>query len=163
MGIYLCGFMGCGKSTVALQLAKLMGCTHCDTDVLIVEREGMSIPQIFEGKGEKYFRQAETNLLREMATYKGVIACGGGLMLSAENAKIANSNGTVIFIDTPFELCYERISGDGNRPIAASKTREELEELFNQRYKLYAENSTFSVSGESSPLDIANQIIRLIK
>ena len=163
MGIYLCGFMGCGKSTVSVLLAKSLGCRCCDTDELIVEREGMDIPSIFEKYGEKYFRQAETKLLCDMADFKGVAACGGGMMLSEENASIANKNGRVVFIDTPFEECYERISGDGNRPIAASKTKEELKALFDERYPLYMKNSAFSVSGESSPMSIAKNIAKLVK
>ncbi len=163
MGIYLCGFMGCGKTTISVLLAKNLGCKCCDTDEMIVEREGMSIPSIFEKYGEQYFRQAETNLLNDMKSFRGVAACGGGMMLSEENAAIANSSGRVVFIDTPFEECYERISGDSNRPIAASKTKEELKALFDERYPLYLKNSAFSVPGDSSPMDIAASIAKLVK
>ena len=59
MTVFLCGFMGCGKTTVGRLAAKKLGCGFCDTDDLIVEDQKMSIPDIFAEKGEPYFRQVE--------------------------------------------------------------------------------------------------------
>lgn len=162
MAVFLCGFMGCGKSTVAAELSKAMGTSCCDTDALIVEKEGMSIPEIFEKKGEKYFRDAETETVKELGKYKGVAACGGGLMLSDVNSEIARKNGVVVFLDTPFQTCYNRISGDKNRPLAVSKTYDELKALYDERYEKYLKNSDFAINCDGSPMEIARMIIKTI-
>ena len=121
--VYLCGFMGCGKTTVGKILAEKLDCGFYDMDEYIVEREKMKIPQIFAEKGERYFREAETAAIRELSESKGIIACGGGAMLKKENAAIASENGVIVYIDVPFEECYSRISGDNNRPIVMSNTK----------------------------------------
>lgn len=162
MAVFLCGFMGCGKSTIGVTLSKYIGCTFCDMDNMIVKREKLSIPEIFKKRGEDYFRQTESKLIEELSGYKGVVSCGGGTMLNEKNAEIAKKNGTVVFIDLPFETCYERISGDSNRPIAVSKTKEQLKELFDERYDKYVKNSNFSVDASGSPMETAKLIIKTL-
>ncbi len=161
--VYLCGFMGCGKTSVGKILAEKLGCGFFDMDEYIVEREKMKIPQIFAEKGEKYFREAETAAIRELSEKHGIIACGGGAMLKKENADIASANGVIVYIDVPFEVCYGRISGDRNRPIVMNNTKEELEFIYDSRAPIYCENSTFTVSGGGTPDDIAERIIPLLK
>lgn len=157
--IYLCGFMGCGKSTVGKILAKNLGCDFFDMDEYITEKEGMKIPQIFAEKGESYFRTVETEAIRELAEKGGVIACGGGAMLKKENAAIASEAGTVVYIEVPFEVCYSRISGDRNRPIVMNNTKEELEFIYDSRVPVYKQNSAVTVSGNGSAKEIADRII----
>ncbi len=161
--VYLCGFMGCGKSTVGKLLAKKLGCGFVDMDDYIVESEGMEIPKIFAEKGEEYFRNAETEAIRKLAEKKAVIACGGGAMLKKINAEIASQSGSVVYIDIPFEVCYGRISGDTNRPIVMNNTKEQLEEIYNGRVPVYRENSNVSVNGNGSPEEIAARISDLLK
>ena len=79
--VYLCGFMGCGKSTIGRLLAKKLGREFVDLDDYIVQREGMSIPQIFEQRGENYFREVEAVALSELSAAAGVVATGGGTLL----------------------------------------------------------------------------------
>lgn len=160
--IYLCGFMGCGKTTVGTLLAQKLGCGFFDMDAYITEKEKMEIPQIFAEKGEKYFREAETEAIRELAEKNGVIACGGGAMLKKENADIASAAGTVVYIDVPFEICYSRISGDKNRPIVMNNTKEELEIIYDGRAPVYSENASVTVSGDGSAEDIAERIIAAV-
>lgn len=160
--VYLCGFMGCGKTTVGKILAERLECDFYDMDEYIVERENMKIPQIFSEKGERYFRETETAVIRELAEKKGIIACGGGAMLKRENAEIAGENGIVVYIDVPFETCYGRISGDKNRPIVMSNTKEELEFIYDSRIPLYKENSSVTVSGDGTAGEIAGRILEEI-
>ena len=161
--VYLCGFMGCGKTTVGKILAEKLGTDFYDMDEYIVEREKMKIPQIFAEKGEKYFRETETAAIKELAEKKGIIACGGGAMLKKENAEIAAENGIAVYIDVPFEVCYGRISGDRNRPIVMSNTKEELEFIYDSRIPLYRENSAITVSGDGTAEEIADRILTEIK
>ena len=157
--VYLCGFMGCGKSTVGKLLAEMLDCDFYDMDEYIVEREKMKIPQIFAEKGEKYFRETETAVIKELSEKQGIIACGGGAMLKKENAEIASEKGVVVYIDVPFETCYGRISGDRNRPIVMSNTKEELEFIYDSRVPLYKENSDITVTGDGTAGEIAGRIL----
>ncbi|MGN0674119.1 MAG: shikimate kinase [Oscillospiraceae bacterium] len=161
--IFLCGFMGCGKSTVGKILAEKLGCELFDMDDYIVEREGMTIPQIFSEKGERYFRETETEVIKELSQKNGVIACGGGAMLKKENSDIASESGTVVYIDVPFETCYSRISGDKNRPIVMSNTKEELEFIYDSRVPLYRANSSVTADGNGAADEIAERIIAAVK
>lgn len=151
--------MGCGKTTAGKLLAKKLGCGFYDMDDYITEKEKMKIPQIFAEKGEKYFREAETEAVRELAGKGGVIACGGGAMLKQENAAIASAAGIVVYIAVPFETCYSRISGDRNRPIVMDNTKEELEIIYDGRAPVYSKNASLTVSGNGSAEEIADRII----
>ncbi len=159
--IYLCGFMGCGKSTVGRILAEKLGCRFTDMDTYIEKTEKMSIPRIFEEKGEPYFRSRETEAVHALGKASGVIACGGGAMLKEINAEAAAEHGIVVYIDTPFEICWNRISGDTNRPIVMANTKESLEELYNTRKTLYTAHSKVRADGTKSPCAIADEIISL--
>lgn len=161
--VYLCGFMGCGKSTVGRILAEKLGTAFTDMDEYIVKAEGMTIPEIFSQKGEPYFRDRETEAVKALGEQGGVIACGGGAMLREINGSEAAKKGTVVYIDVPFDTCYGRISGDTNRPIVMNNTKESLEELYNNRKPLYTAHSGVCVNGSLSPMEIADEIIAAIK
>ncbi len=158
--VYLCGFMGCGKSTVGKLLAKKLGKEFIDLDEYIEEREGMTIPEMFEQKGEAFFRERETAALSELPPSAGVVATGGGALLSEQNGTLARSLGTVVFIDCSFSICYDRIKDDPHRPIAASSTEQQLLERFEQRRPLYLAHSDITVDGSGAPLMIVSEILK---
>lgn len=160
--IYLCGFMGCGKSTIGRKIAEKLGCSFTDMDEYIVETEKMTIPQIFSEKGEDYFRSAETEAVKALGDKGGVIACGGGAMLKDINAEEAAKRGTVVYINTPYDICWERISGDTNRPIVMANTKESLEALYNTRAPIYSAHSGAIVIGCGTPEEIAKRIIETV-
>lgn len=161
--IFLCGFMGCGKTTVGKILAKRLKCRCIDLDDYIEQQEGMTIPEIFEKKGEPYFRQLETEALAAFKDIGGVVATGGGALLSELNGETAMNAGMVVFIDTDFRTCYERIKDDPHRPIAASSTREQLKERFDDRKPKYEAHSHHQIGGGFPPQIIAARIERLYK
>lgn len=165
MIIFLCGFMGCGKSTVGKELARLMGSKFIDMDTYIETKEGMTIPEIFSKKGEPYFRQVETETVVELSKTNAIVGCGGGAMLNPISAEVGRTAGSVIFLDVPFNVCYDRIQGDTNRPIVMNNSKEQLEEIFNQRQKVYEANSSFKVdiNAEVSPFENARTIHSSIK
>ncbi|MBQ8348115.1 MAG: shikimate kinase [Ruminococcus sp.] len=159
MTVFLCGFMGCGKSTIGKLAAKKLGCGFCDTDDLIVRTLDMTIPEIFAQKGEPFFRKTEAEIVKSLCGKTTVAACGGGAMLNPDTAKAAKESGSaVIFLDVPFEMCYERIKDDTNRPIVMNSTKEELEKLYNDRRSIYINNSTIRLECCGSPVEIAEQI-----
>lgn len=161
--VFLCGFMGCGKTTVGTLLAKKLGCKFYDLDKYIEDKAQMTIPEIFNKFGEEHFRSLESDAIAEFKDKKGVVATGGGALLSEKNEKIANECGITVFIDTDFEICYNRIKGDENRPIAFNSTKEQLKERFDARYPLYKAHSGMSCDGNDSPLNIAERIYELIE
>lgn len=162
MTIFLCGFMGCGKTTVGEALAKKLGLPLIDTDAYIVEQEGKSIPDIFAQEGEPYFRQAEAQAIRTLCTKNAVIACGGGAMLNPDSAAYAREQGAVVLLNESFETCYARIRNDTNRPIVQRSTPEELEALFRQRAGIYRRHASHVVEGGCDPAEMAERIIQAL-
>ena len=163
MTIFLCGFMGCGKTTVGEILAKKLGLPLIDTDAYIVEQEGKSIPDIFAQDGEPYFRKKEAEAIRTLCTQKAVISCGGGAMLNPDSADYARKNGAVVLLDESFDTCYERIQGDTNRPIVQRSTREELHQLFDKRSGTYRAHASHVIPGGVSPEEMAERIMAAVK
>ncbi|MBR3630817.1 MAG: shikimate kinase [Oscillospiraceae bacterium] len=162
MTVFLCGFMGCGKSTVGKRLARQLDCPFTDMDTFIEEKAGKTIPAIFAENGEPYFRDLETQAIRELASREGVIACGGGAMLREVNAKIAKESGTVLFLDVPFRICYQRIANT-DRPIVRRSTREELYQLYSYRRGIYRAHSTHRIRAIHSPTVTVEEILRLLQ
>ena len=160
--IFLCGFMGCGKTTVGKLVAEASGRAFIDLDEYIEQAAGETIPEIFERYGEAHFRSLETEALKVLSHSFTVVATGGGALLEGLNVCIASKNGLIIFIDTPFEMCYDRIKDDPHRPIAASSTKEQLKARFDERYPKYKANSAVKVSGEGTPEEIAQRILDVI-
>jgi len=102
----------------------------------------------------------EAEIVKSLCGKTIVAACGGGAMLNPDTAKAARDAGAaVVFLDVPFDICYERISGDENRPIAAKSTKEELQALYESRRSVYLSHSTVKIDcGNSSPIEIAEKI-----
>ena len=142
--IYLCGFMGCGKSHIGRLLARNKEMPFVDLDSYIVEKEGRTIPEIFAQSGEGYFRQLEADCIRELEGGY-VVATGGGTLINENTAGYANEHGVTVFLDAEFELCYGRIKNDKNRPLVVNNTEEQLRELFEKRREIYRAHSRVTV------------------
>lgn len=118
--IILIGMMGCGKTTVGRLLARRFDREFLDTDALIEQREGRSIPDIFDQDGEEYFRALELALCRELAgCADSVIACGGGLPLRTEAIELLKTNGLVFWLDRDPGETFDRLD-TAHRPLAQS-------------------------------------------
>lgn len=137
--IVLIGFMGTGKSTISAYLSEQFGMEAIDMDQVISEREGMPISRIFEIHGEEYFRNAETNLLKELQTKKNVvISCGGGTPLREENVVEMKKNGKVVLLTAKPETIFERVKNNHDRPLLENnKSVEFIEELMLKRKDKY--------------------------
>lgn len=135
--LYLVGFMGAGKSTVARALGDRLGWRSEDVDELIAARERRSIAEIFAKRGEPYFRRTERAVLRGLlAERHAVVATGGGTFVEADNRAIINRDGASVWLDVPFERVIDRIPPDGSRPLANDRTT--LRALFEARRVAYA-------------------------
>lgn len=114
--------MGTGKSTIGRLVANKLNRKFVDMDTLIEQREGCTIPQIFEQNGEPYFRQLEANLCRELAAQTGlVIATGGGALVPEENLRVMEQSGLVVCLDCEPEELWRRIGHSDNRPMLAEQ------------------------------------------
>ena len=116
--IVLIGFMGAGKTSISEYLKTLFAMDVIEMDQIIAEREGMSIPDIFEVHGEQYFRDLETNLLIEMQSRKNVvISCGGGTPLRECNVVEMKKNGRVVLLTASPETIFDRVKDSHYRPV----------------------------------------------
>lgn len=161
MTIFLCGFMGCGKSTIGSKLAKKLNLDFIDMDSYIEEQAGIKIPEIFDKYGEIYFRDLETKAVQELSGREGIIACGGGAMLREVNAEIARKSGQVVLLDVPFRTCYFRIA-DSDRPIVKRSTKQQLNQLYNERYVIYEKHCTHKVDVSRSVSAAVQSIITVL-
>ena len=116
--IYLTGFMGTGKSMILNCLHEVCGFDKIEMDEQIVQEQGMSIPEIFEKKGEEYFRNLETELVRKISAMDNiVVSCGGGTVMRQCNVDEMKKNGTIVLLTAEPETVYERVKGSHNRPL----------------------------------------------
>jgi len=160
--IILTGFMGCGKTTVGKLLARQLQYEFVDTDHLIEERSGMSIPEIFKSRGEAAFRSLEATVARELGAGEGmVIATGGRLMLDPENARILGMSGSVFCLAARPEEILQRVSrkSQAARPLLNSPDpMARIVELTREREESYARFPQISTSGKS-PQEVMQDIL----
>ena len=156
--IVLIGMMGCGKSTCAAILSQRLGLPTVDTDTLIVEREGRSIPDIFAAEGESYFRDREHDISAELAGQRDlIIACGGGLPLRPDCIGPLKESGTVIFLNRDPGEIYDSVSMAG-RPLGQGG-REDFLARFAQRESIYHKWADHVISDFSAPAATVDAII----
>lgn len=117
--IILGGFMGVGKSSTAQKIAFYSERTVLEMDEMIEEREGMSIPEIFEKHGEAYFRKVETEVCREISESGGaVVSAGGGTLLKPENVELLKKNGVIFLLEASPDVVCERLrNAPEERPL----------------------------------------------
>jgi len=116
--IFLIGFMGTGKTTVAAELKDKLAMDQIETDGEIVRKQGMSIPDIFAEYGEVYFRNLESNTLIELQKRKQtIVSCGGGIIVREENTEHMKKNGRIVLLTAKPETVYGRVKDERSRPI----------------------------------------------
>ncbi len=127
--VFICGFMGCGKTTHGKQLAKAIGYHFIDLDDYTENKFDKNITELFKELGEEEFRTVETNSLTECinANQKTIIALGGGTPCFNSNLELLKENGKLIYLKMDAEDLYKRVFGvKGRRPLLASKEDEEM-------------------------------------
>jgi shikimate kinase len=140
-GIYLTGFMGSGKTTVAKALAERLGWEFIDLDAEIESAESSTIAQIFAARGEPEFRRIETEAIRRVMRKvergtPSVIALGGGSFVQTTNAALLASHGISIWLDCPLDIITERIAESETRPLA--RDPEGFRKLYEERRAGYS-------------------------
>lgn len=163
--IVLCGFMGCGKTTVGKILAEKLSMKFIDMDDEIVRRENMSINEIFRLRGEDYFRDCEHMLCRDLSDTEGlVIATGGGALTFQRNTDVFKNRDLIFFLDVPVDEIKRRLENDDTRPLLSGEDRDrKMKDLFEKRYDIYRNASDFSVKGVHTPDESADLITEIYK
>lgn len=160
--MYLVGFMGAGKSTVARSLGKRLDWRVEDIDARIERTERRDIPSIFRDQGEPYFRAREREALIGLLSERGVVvASGGGTFADASNRELMLRDGAVVWLDTPFETVLQRMPSDGRRPLAADRLG--MEQLYNQRLAAYSQAHLRVDAGRGSVEELVDQIVEWLE
>jgi len=164
--LVLIGFMGCGKSSVGREIARRCGLRFLDTDSVIRQKYGKSIPDIFSLHGEPAFREEEHQILLRLRGARGlVVATGGGIVLQPRNRLMLRSLAPVVWLTADEEVIWERVSRNQNRPLLhTADPRSTIRSLMEIRYPLYRETADITV--ETSQLthqEVANRILVAIR
>ncbi|TCS81382.1 shikimate kinase [Pectinatus cerevisiiphilus] len=160
MNIVLIGFMGTGKSSVGRLLAEKLSYAFVDTDALIEERAGLSIPQMFAKFGEKYFRQREKDIIKETCNRTHtVISTGGGVPIFEANRQILqNGRNIIVCLRANIPTILNRTKGRGDRPLLKNDLHK-MQALLKQRMPFYNQADFIIDTDELSPLQIVNEIM----
>ena len=163
--ITLCGFMGCGKSSVGRLLASMLNYKFVDSDDYIVKQSGMTVPEIFEKQGEAYFRDLEHDAIVDLANGKDtIIATGGGVVTFERNTRVLRENTYLVMIDVCLPAVKERLKNCKNRPLIAGPDRmQKIERLYNERLPIYKAAAEYIVDGNGVPSEVAKRIIETVK
>ena len=159
--IFLIGFMGTGKTTVSRRLGALLRYRELDMDQELERREGMKISEMFEKKGEAYFRALETALLEELRqASECLVSCGGGAALREENVERMKESGAVVLLTASPETVLKRVRGGGDRPLLnGNMNLSYIADLMERRAPFYRAAADITVTTDGrDPGEIAEEI-----
>ena len=149
--VYLVGFMGAGKTTLARALGARLDWRVEDVDERIETREGRAISNIFAREGEAYFRDVERQVLLDLLPVRhAVVATGGGTFADPENRALINRDGLSVWLDVPLSSLIDRVPSDGRRPLAADRPR--FEHLYQTRRAAYRQ-AHLRLDGEGAAVE----------
>ncbi|MCA1586278.1 MAG: shikimate kinase [Acidobacteria bacterium] len=155
--VYLVGFMGAGKTSVARALGRRLDWKTEDIDERIERRERRDIRSIFRQEGEPYFRALERSEIIALLPERGVVvATGGGTFADPSSRELILRDGAVVWLDASFPTLLERLPVDGRRPLAADRL--EMEQLYNQRLSAYRSAHLRIDTGRGSVEHVVDQI-----
>lgn len=161
--IVLIGMRGSGKSTVAKLLAQKLNKKYIESDELIVKKNKQTIPEMVKKYGWNYFRDKESEIVKEISTSNGiVISTGGGVVTRLQNIDILKKNGMLIHLNASLETLIKRMGNDTNRPLLTKKTtlKEETIEVLKQRKQQYKKVADEVIETDDlTPEEVVNKIL----
>jgi shikimate kinase len=162
--------MGSGKTTVGIILSEKINFLFIDLDRIIEIAEEKSIPEIFKEKGEKYFRNLETEVIEKIYINKNcVFACGGGVIEKGENMNTIKSNSTVIYLNVSPPEAYNRLKDVKDRPLLETQSGKEgvkeiINNLISRRDSLYRKYADFIINTDKKkPEKIVGEILEKLE
>jgi shikimate kinase len=170
--VYLAGFMGSGKSTVAPPLARALGCDWLDTDSEVERKTGMAIAEIFSREGEPWFRRIEKEVLFDTASRRPVVvATGGGTIANEECLAFVRSAGLLVYLKVEFETLFTRLKTGRSRPLLTTDRpaagderllRETMLRLLSEREPYYLRADLVVIPDADDPAATASRIAESI-
>lgn len=163
--VFLIGFMGAGKSTIARCLQKELEMELVEMDERIVQEQGMSINEIFEQKGEAGFRDIESQLVVDLGNQEtSIVSCGGGVVVRPQNVENMKKSGKIIFLTATPQTILDRVKDGTDRPLLNGHMNVEyIEELMNKRLALYEAAADYKVSTDGKTKgEICTEIVKLL-
>ncbi len=164
--VYLIGMMGSGKTVTGKALAERLDYAFVDLDAEIQIKEGRSIPEIFAGSGELYFRDVESSILEHFSKKaKQVIATGGGIVLREENVQRMNKTGKVVLLKATAESLWQRVRYSKDRPLLNKPDPlGALRQILSDRGIFYENACHFSMLTDGKMAeDVANEILEMLR
>lgn len=163
LNIVLVGMMGAGKTYIGNKLSKLLAhFDYVDTDKKIEENAELTIPEIFEQYSEKYFRELETNVIKEFSQYKNqIISIGGGAFENPENIEALKENGLIFYLKAPAKELFKRVEGKTHRPLLNKDfSLKTIETLLKKREKNYLKANFVIDTNQKQAYTILDDILR---
>lgn len=159
--LVLVGMMGAGKTTVGRRLAARLNRQFLDSDDEIEKAAHMTIPEIFEQRGEPEFRAGETRVIARVLKQPGVVlATGGGAFVNAETRALVKAEGVSVWLKAEIDILFERVSRRSNRPLLkTANPRETLRKLIEERYPIYADADVTVLSRDVPQDAVANDVV----
>lgn len=160
--VFLVGFMGAGKSTIAQSLCKLLEMEQVEMDAMIASKQQMSISEIFEEYGEAYFRNLESNTLIELQKKsQAIVSCGGGVVMRADNTEHMRKHGRVVLLTATPETILERVKDSDERPILNNNMNTEfISGLLDKRREKYLAAADVVIATDGKDvIEICQEII----
>ena len=160
--IFLIGFMGAGKSTIARTLQRELGFPLVEMDERIVQEQGMSINDIFAQSGEAHFREIESQLVVDLGKQEpSIVSCGGGVVVRPENTQNMKKSGRIVLLKASPETIFERVKNSTDRPILNGHMNVEyIAELMEKRRVLYEEAADITIQTDGKTREqICEEII----
>lgn len=163
--IFLIGFMGAGKSTIAKELQSMLNMSLVEMDARIVEEQGMSINDIFAKYGEDHFRDIESQLVIDIGDEGNtIVSCGGGVVVRPQNTENMKKSGKIIFLSATPETIYERVKDSTDRPILNGNMNVEyIAELMEKRRALYEAAADIKISVDGKTVaEVCEEIVKKV-
>jgi len=159
--LVLVGMMGAGKTTVGRRLAARLGRQFIDSDEEIERAAQMSIPEIFEQRGEEEFRAGEMRVIARLLKEKDIVlATGGGAFVNPETRAMVKSNAVSVWLKADLDVLFERVSRRSNRPLLKTPNpRATLQKLIADRYPLYEQADVTVISRDVPQDTVAADVI----
>jgi shikimate kinase len=164
--IVLTGYMGIGKTSIGRLLSQKLNMKFCDTDTIIEEKSKMEIKYIFAKYGEKYFRDLESEVVKEVSEYKNyVISTGGGVVLKKENMNRLRKNSLIVYLYGDVDYIHNNlVKTSGKRPLLNESIhlKEKISNMLKEREEYYDDNDFKVDVSYISIEEGANKIIKLL-
>ena len=168
--IVLCGFMGCGKTTVGKNIERITDRKFNNVNLIsiadfIEQKQNMTVSEIFDKYGEQSFRDMEFEACKELAQMNNlIIASGGGAFTFERNVNVFKGIDKIVLLDVPLEAIKFRLRNDTKRPLLQRPDKDKaMEELYNKRLPLYKSAADIVISGKGTPKKTAEAIDEAVR